>query len=303
VQCQTAFDGERDRNSTPPFKRLKSHRLARMAGTAIQPLPLTAFYCCALRAADAASASPVCGDNLAARFIDDETLARLQPALRFSKPAASNVARHRLIDDILRAALEKNRDLRIILLGAGLDTRAFRIRGGRWWEFDDAALFALKEARLPAHTAPNPLTRTTIDFSRDELRDYLTPFAGEEESLVVLEGVSMYLPTSVLAKTAATIRASLPRATVVCDLMSPAFRERFSKDLYRELGRLGAHFALDPTHPRLALEDAGYRAKETISIVGRAREAGTLRIPRWLLNSLLRELRDGYAVWTFVPAG
>jgi hypothetical protein len=85
----------------------------------------------------------------------------------------------------------------------------------------------------------------------------------------------------------------------VCDLMSPAFRERFSKPLYRELGRLGAHFALNTTHPRLAFEEAGYRAKEVISIVGRAREAGTLRFPRWLLNSLLRELRDGYAVWTF----
>ncbi len=69
-----------------------------MASTAIQPLALTAFYCCALRAADAASANPVCGDSLAARFIDEETLARLQPALRFSKPAATNVARHRIGD-------------------------------------------------------------------------------------------------------------------------------------------------------------------------------------------------------------
>jgi methyltransferase (TIGR00027 family) len=272
-----------------------------MTGTAIQPLPLTAFYCCALRAADAASRKPVCGDDLAARLMDDETLAQLEPALSFSKPAASNVARHRIIDDILRGALEKNKNLRIILLGAGLDTRAFRIPGGRWWELDDAALFAHKETRLPAHTAPNPLIRTAIDFSRADLRDYLAPLAGEEEALVVLEGVSMYLPTAVLTKTAATVRASLPRAPVVCDLMSPAFRERFSKPLYRELGRLGAHFALNPTHPRLALEEAGYHAKEVVSIVGRAREAGTLRVPRWLLNSLLRELRDGYAVWTFVP--
>jgi methyltransferase (TIGR00027 family) len=272
-----------------------------MTPAEIQPLPLTAFYCCALRAADAASARPVCGDGLAARFIDDETLARLQPALSFSKPAASNVARHRIIDDIIRSALKKNPDLRVILLGAGLDTRAFRMEGGRWWELDDAALFALKETRLPAHTAPNPLTRTAIDFGRAELRDYLAPLAGDEETLVVLEGVSMYLPTGVLAKTAAAIRASLPRAPLVCDLMSPAFRERFSRPLYRELGRLGAHFALNTTHPRLALEGAGYRAKDVVSIVGRAREAGTLRIPRWLLNSLLRELRDGYAVWTFVP--
>jgi methyltransferase (TIGR00027 family) len=267
----------------------------------IQPLALTAFYCCALRAADAASVRPVCGDDWAARFIDDDTLARLQPVVRFRGPAASNVARHRIIDDIVRNALARNRARRIVILGAGLDTRAFRIQGGQWWEFDDAALFAFKEARLPVHTAPNPLTRTPVDFSRAELRDYLAPLSGNDDALVVLEGVSMYLPSAVLAKTAAAVRAVLPRASIVCDLMSPAFRARFSGGLRRELGRLGAHFAADPTHPRLTLEAAGYRATNVISIVGRAREAGTLRIPRWLLNSLLRELRDGYAVSTWDP--
>jgi len=273
-----------------------------MATTTIQPLALTALYCCALRAADAATASPVCGDAFAAKLIDDDTLARLQPALRFRGPAASNVARHRIIDDIIRNALRKNRALRIILLGAGLDTRAFRLEGGQWWEFDDAALFAFKEARLPVQAAPNALIRTPVDFSRAELHDYLAPLAADDDSLVVLEGVSMYLPTATLTKTAAAVRAVLPRATIVCDLMSPAFRERFSRGLRRELGRLGAHFAPNPTHPRVALEAAGYRAKDVVSIVGRAREAGTLRIPRWLLNSLLRELRDGYAVWTWTPA-
>jgi hypothetical protein len=83
--------------------------------------------------------------------------------------------------------------------------------------------------------------------------------------------------------------------------MSPAFRKRFSGGLRRELGRLGAHFAQNPTHPRLAFESAGYGAKDVVSIVGRARDLGSLRVPRWLLNSLLRELRDGYAVWIFVP--
>jgi hypothetical protein len=46
---------------------------------------------------------------------------------------------------------------------------------------------------------------------------------------------------------------------------------------------------------------AGYTAASTTSIVGRAIEAGTLRLPGWLFNSILRELRDGYAVWTFEP--
>ena len=270
--------------------------------SSIEPLALTAFYCCALRAADAASARAVCGDDRAAAFLDDETLARLEPALGIRGPAASNVARHRIIDDIVRDALAKDRALRIIILGAGLDTRAFRLEGGQWWEFDDAALFAFKEERLPARSAPNALTRTPVDFSRAELHDYLAPLAGDDEALVVLEGVSMYLPSATLEKTAATVRAVLPRASIACDLMSPAFRERFARALRRELGALGAHFAPYTTHPRFAFEAAGYRAADIVSIVGRAREVGSLRIPGWLLNTLLRELRDGYSVWTWVPA-
>lgn len=272
-----------------------------MANVTIKPLPLTAFYCCAVRARDAASPKPYCGDNFASRFIDDEVLAQLEPALRIGPPGLSNIARHRIVDDIVRAALAKNGSRRIILLGAGLDTRAFRIEGGQWWEFDDASLFELKEAKLPEKTAPNPLTRTPVDFARIELHDALAPLAGDDEALVVLEGVSMYLTSAALEKTAATVRALLPRATMVCDLMSATFRERYSKNLRRELGRLGAHFESYTTHPKLALEAAGYRATDVVSIVGRAREAGLLRVPRWLLNSLLRELRDGYAVWTFVP--
>jgi O-methyltransferase involved in polyketide biosynthesis len=124
--------------------------------------------------------------------------------------------------------------------------------------------------------------------------------------LVVLEGVSMYLPAAILEKTAATVSAVLPRACIVCDLMSPRFRERYAASLRRELGRLGAHFADDESHPRLAVEAAGYVPKNVVSIVNRARELGALRIPGWLLNSLLRELRDGYAVWNLAhrwPAG
>jgi methyltransferase (TIGR00027 family) len=272
-----------------------------MANVTIQPLPLTAFYCCALRAKDAASAKPVCGDTLASRFIDDDVLGQLQAALQLRPPAASNVARHRIVDDKVRSALAANRSRRIFLLGAGLDTRAFRIEGGQWWEFDDASLFALKEAKLPASTAPNPLTRIPVDFAQGKLHEALTPLAGDDDALVVLEGVSMYLTGAALEKTAATVRAVLPRATVVCDLMSPAFRERYAAGLRRELGKLGAHFESYSTHHRLMFEAAGYRATGAVSIVERAREAGLFAVARWLLNTFLRELRDGYAVWTFVP--
>ena len=262
---------------------------------------LTAFYCCALRAADAVSEAPVCGDTYAARFVDDLVRTRMAPLVRFKGPAASNVARHRLIDDHLRDALENDPGRRIFLVGAGFDTRAFRLTGGRWWEFDDPALFALKEERLPERTAPNPVTRRSIDFRKEPLAKHLGPLAGNDEAIVVLEGVSMYLPPDVLTTLASTVHAFLPRARLVADLMSPAFRRRFSGGLRRELRNLGAEMAETRVHPRSAVEVAGYKAASTASIVGRAIEAGTLCLPGWLFNSILRELRDGYAVWTFEP--
>ncbi len=78
-------------------------------------------------------------------------------------------------------------------------------------EFDDAALFAFKEARLPAQAAPNPLTRKSVTFGRQELVAFLTPLAGDDDALVVLEGVSMYLPATTLAETAATVRGRFCR--------------------------------------------------------------------------------------------
>jgi hypothetical protein len=213
----------------------------------------------------------------------------MAPLARIRGAAAANVARHRLIDDELREAVRLDPGRRILLLGAGFDTRAFRLAGGRFWEFDDATLLAFKEERLPAASSPNPVVRRAIDFRRDPIADCLGPLAGSDEAF------------DVLARLASAVHAFLPRARFVADLMSPAFRQRYSRSLRRELARLGAELAETRVHPRVAIEDVGYRVRKTASIVGRAIEAGSLGLPSWILDTFLRELRDGYAVFTFEP--
>jgi methyltransferase (TIGR00027 family) len=269
--------------------------------TVAHPVARTAFYCCVIRADDAASPRPICGDTLAARFLDDEARRGVASLLRFPAPAASNVARHRLIDDLLRVRLARDPGCRVILPGAGFDTRAFRLPGGRWWELDDPQLIGYKEERLPARTAPNPLTRVPVSFQTDTLASHLAPLAGDDGALVVIEGVTMYLGDETLAEMATAVRNALPRATLVCDLMTPAFARTFSRSLRRELARLGATFGARREHPRRIIERAGYALRERHSIPGRARDAGTLRIPGFLFHPLLRGLRDGYAVWVFEP--
>jgi methyltransferase (TIGR00027 family) len=264
-----------------------------------QPVARTAFYCCVIRADDAASATPVCGDTLAARFVNDEVRRDLAPLSRLRNPAASNVARHRIIDDLVRDALAADPNRRVILLGAGFDTRAFRLTGGRWFELDDPALIAYKEQHLPAGTAPNPLVRIPVAFDRENPDDYIGALAVDDAPLVILEGVSVYLSDAALAALASALVRHLPRATLVCDLMSPRFARTFSAGLRRGLQAMGAVFGERTVHPHRAIEAASLRPVARVSIAERAVELKTLRVWRWLLNTVLRELRDGYAVWTF----
>src|SRR5687768_5434694 len=144
--------------------------------TTMKPVSKTAYYCCGVRALDAAGAQPVCGDQYAERFMTPEAWSLFEPFRVFATPNASNVARHRLIDDLLRSAVQSRPETGVIIIGAGFDTRAFRLPGGCWIELDEPAVMALKETQLPASEAPNPLTRVAIAFDQESLAAALSPF-------------------------------------------------------------------------------------------------------------------------------
>jgi O-methyltransferase involved in polyketide biosynthesis len=42
-----------------------------------------------------------------------------------------------IIDDLLREELVANPNLTVVIIGAGFDTRAFRLQGGTWIELDE----------------------------------------------------------------------------------------------------------------------------------------------------------------------
>ncbi len=110
------------------------------------PIARTAFYCTTLRADDAAAPQPVCNDHLAARFVTPDSSFR-EPASRM--PASpGNVARHRIIDDLLRAASSADPTRRILIQGAGFDIRGLA-SSVRWFEVDDPGLPRFKEAYFP----------------------------------------------------------------------------------------------------------------------------------------------------------
>lgn len=265
----------------------------------LKPVSKTAYYCCGVRALDARAAHSVCSDTYAERFMTSDAWALFEPFRGLKAPNASNVARHRMIDDLLRARLARRPDTGVVLIGAGFDTRAFRLRGGRWVELDEPALISLKESVLPAREAQNSLARIAITFERDALEEALRPFRHLTEPVIVLEGVLPYLQAAEVEKLLRILRNTFPHPTLICDLTTRRFARTYGGRIGKKLRELGAPYGRLEREPLELIEGAGFRLTSRESIAARAVALGTLRFPRLLLATVLRSLRDGYTIATF----
>jgi hypothetical protein len=98
------------------------------------------------------------------------------------------------------------------------------------------------------------------------------------------------------------IRSTFTRPTLVCDLTTLRFARRYGGKIGKRLRELGAPYGRLEREPQELIEAAGFRLRSRESVVARAAALGALPIPRWLLATVLRPLRDGYTIATFESA-
>lgn len=267
----------------------------------MKPVSKTAFYCTGVRALDARKPNPACGDQYAERFMDATAWQVFEPFRRFLGPNISNATRHRIIDDLLRTRLAADPTLRVVIIGAGFDSRAFRMTGGRWLEVDEPQIFAWKEPRLPAAESPNPLIRLPVDFAAERLVDRLQPFAESGPVAVVIEGVLVYLPEEGIRELLRSIRTAFPQGEILCDVMTTQFFNRYGRDIHDKIRDLGASFVLPERPLEAVFADEGYTQTAQVSTTRRAAELRQMpRIMR-LVAPLLPGFRAGYTVRVFAP--
>ncbi len=266
----------------------------------MKPISNTAFYCCGIRMRDAESDRPVCGDQFAKLFMNEQGREIFQRFAGERGPNMSNVARARYIDDLLRARLAANPKLQIVLLGCGFDSRAFRLRGGAWFELDEPGIISYKEERLPAVQAPNPLQRIPIEFETESLQGKLEALVPLAPSAFVIEGVTMYITSDSLRSTLALIRSRVPDHQVIVDLMTRRFIDTYGSTVKRIIAQLGADM-IPGDEPALPFEQSGYREVSSEQI---ARLALCYQSLGWLvppLRLLFAGLFRGYTVRVFEP--
>ncbi len=117
------------------------------------------------------------------------------------------LCRTRYIDDILRRSLEQGLD-QVVILGAGFDSRAYRIAGmdkAQVFEVDLPGTRKLKKARLEKvlGAVPKNVTLIGLDFDQQVLADSLSAagFQAGERTLFIWEGVTQYITAEAVEHT------------------------------------------------------------------------------------------------------
>ena len=152
-------------------------------------------------------------------------------------------ARSRIADDALAAAVKRGTG-QLVVLGAGLDTTAYRALPShdlRSFEVDHPATQAWKRQRLAEADIPLPaaLSFVPVDFERETLADGLAAagFDFTQQTFFTWLGVVPYLTDEAIFATLGFIAGLPGGAHVVFDYVNPP-------DTMTEPGRRAMHEAL-----------------------------------------------------------
>ena len=263
------------------------------------PISRTAYYTLGVRAWDASQSKPVCEDTFAKVFMNEEAQNVWREFKDYLRPNMSNASRHAMIDSQLRDALSIAPHAQVAVVGAGFDTRAFRIKGGKWIELDEPAIIRYKESKLPASEAPNPLTRIAVEFNKDLLTEKLSAYATQATTHIIIEGVFMYLRHEERERLIQDLQKIFPKHIVYCDLMRHTFFERYSKPVHEKIVALGTTFTDLSDQPETLFLSNGYTMASCLSIPLYAAQHGNIGIPSFMVRYFLRTLRDGYRIYRF----
>jgi methyltransferase (TIGR00027 family) len=144
--------------------------------------------------------------------------------------SALMIVRTRYTDEKLLRAVDAGAR-QVVILGAGFDTRAYRfadrLRDAQVFEIDSPATQTRKRQRVEAvfGSAPSNVRYVATDFRNADLRVTLREagLQSHEKTIVIWEGVSMYLPERAVRATFGAISGLCgPESSLVMDYATTA---------------------------------------------------------------------------------
>ncbi len=179
----------------------------------------------------------------------------------------AQICRTRFIDDAVQAALSQG-IAQVVILGAGFDTRPYRLAGMervKVLEVDLPSVQEDKKKRLQKHFGrlPEQVTFVPIDFDTQSLEAVFigTAFDPSRPVLFVWEGVTQYLSEEAVRRTLAFVGTSAPGSILVFTYVLKSIIERRSdipgaEKLMDVVAKRGAPwlFGLEPSNVASSLK-------------------------------------------------
>jgi methyltransferase (TIGR00027 family) len=156
--------------------------------------------------------------------------------------------RSRIIDDVVLTAISKYGISTVLSVGAGLDTRPWRLAlpaDLRWLEVDLQPVLDYKTAVLASEKPRCRVEHLAVDVSDPRRRHALFQEIPVATALMITEGLLMYLPAATVEAIAAEASASSGIRYWLLELATRGIRRAIGTNAFNEIGSLRAPDCLD----------------------------------------------------------
>jgi len=265
----------------------------------------TAFVVAEYRAHENAEANPLYVDRIVPLFLDEKTRrAADRISAGFPGVGKSIRIRTRYFDDRLDEQLSLG-CRQVVILGAGLDTRAIRKQspGVAYFEVDDVNTLSFKKARLLESGIDARVTFIPGDYVADDFLRLLETngFRFELPAYFIWEGNTMYLTGASVRKILADLRKRVGQFTISFDYMAEEVIAKTTGD--PGISNFVERFAAMGAPWRFGVNDIEALAKEAaMTIVDNVRIA-ELHRTYWPSQPLDSMIYDYYFLCTLRPGG
>lgn len=167
------------------------------------------------RAIDARSERPVLGDTTAEDVVRkiDYDFGKFKVS---ENDAFGIAARGKVFDDVVRDFVHRHPECTVVHLGVGMDSRVFRIDPPatvRWFDIDFPDVIDLRRRLYPERENTTMIGASVTD-------DWLDAVPGDRTTLVVAEGLTMYLDPAAGLELFRRVVEHLPTGEVFFDAYS-----------------------------------------------------------------------------------
>ena len=216
--------------------QLGTHDIAHVSDTAL----MTA----ACRAMETERSDGLIRDPFAARLAGERGMAIARTIVRLERLCFGIGIRSRFLDKLVLDAVSEHGISTVLSIGAGLDSRPWRLdlpATLRWVEIDFPEMLDYKDGVMASTVPKCRRERLAANVNHESGRQSVFAAAGDGPTLMITEGLLMYLPAATIEALAGNTAASY----WLLDVHSPEMASRVQMDSYQSIEHVRAADHLD----------------------------------------------------------